>query len=380
MLINFLADSIAPWGTYFRTHNLARSLTALGSQVRIFAVDDDPGSQERVETREGVEYHITPSRRGQRFFTSQHHPLLAIARASSDYPRADVVHMFQPFLTTYAPWRRKLAKQGSLHWYDWDDLWTDGGLLGEGRGRNLRERWVYYWANRIERNAPRAATGVTVVSNWLAKEAKRFGARKTAVIYNGLWPREPTPRTTARTRFALAPSSIYLGFMGRTLSATEFFWCLDGLRSAMPRYDVRLAICGPLDHFRSMIPQDLRKNIDYLGVLSAADCLHFASALDFGLLPLEENLFNNSRFPMKLCEYLSVQTRVIASNVGETACFRGLQGVINAGTGREAWASTVQIATEKLTQRLLPPVEPNEIQRALSWESIGEKALAAYES
>ena len=377
MLVNFLTDLVVPWGTYFRAHNLARSLTAQGSSVRIFAVDPDPSSKERNEIREDVEYHITPSRRGQRFFTTQHHPLLAVDRATRDYSRADVVHMFQPFLTTYAPWYRQLSKAG-LHWYDWDDLWTDGGLMGNRFRGGPRDWWTYYWTNRIEHTGPRAATGVTVVSKWLANEAGRRGARKAVVLYNGVWPRVPIAKAAARSRFELSSSAIYLGFMGRTVSPTEFFWCLDGLRAAKRANEVRLAICGPLDHLVSTIPRDLRDNVDYLGVLSTTDCFDFAAALDFALLPLEENLFNKSRFPIKLCDYLSVQTRVIASSVGECVNFGEIRGLTQAGTGPEKWVSAVENATRLFHRGIMPSVDSGEIEQMLSWERIGAKMLNAY--
>lgn len=379
MLVNFLTESVAPVGTYFRANNLARSLTASGCRVRIFGVDHDPDSRERNEIRDSVEYHITPSRKGQRFFGSQNHPLLAVERASQDYSSADVVHMFQPFLTTYLPWRREQSKVGRC-WFDWDDLWTDGGLMGDRLRGGLRDRWAYYWINRIEHRAPRAATGVTVVSNWLAREAASRGARKTVRLYNGMWPRVPMAKASARERFGLSSRCIYLGFMGRTVSSTEFSWCLDGLRAAGRRNDVRLAICGPLDHLLSSIPHDLREKVDYLGALSATDCFDFAAALDFGLLPLEENLFNKSRFPIKLCDYLSVQTRVIASSVGECAGFRDIRGLIQAGTGHEHWISAVESSVQQFTRHDVPSVDPNEVRRILSWEGIGATVLAAYVS
>ena len=148
----------------------------------------------------------------------------------------------------------------------------------------------------------------------------------------------------------------------------------------MRHSDVRLAICGPLDHLVSTIPHELREQVDYLGMISATDCFDFASALDFALLPLEENLFNKSRFPLKLSDYLSVQTRVIASSVGECAGFGNVRGVIQAGTGREAWISSVENAVDQLTRGFAPSVDCNEIEGILSWESIGAKVLDAYTS
>lgn len=351
-----------------------------GCFVRVFAVDQDPNSKARLETRDSVQYHIIPSLRGQRFFTSQHHPLLALQRAAVDYSPADVVHMFQPFLTTYAPWCRALSTKTGSHWFDWDDLWTDGGLMGDHFRGGVRNWWAYYWANRIENKAPRVATGVTAVSTWLTEEAMRRGARKTLRIHNGLWPRIPMPKTAARNKFNLSTSAIYLGFMGRTVSSTEFSWCLDCLKAVIPYYEVRLAICGPLDHLVELIQPVLRQNIDYLGVLSPTDCFDFAAALDFALLPLEDSLFNKSRFPIKLCDYLSAQTKVIVSTVGDCAGFGNIGALIQAGKGREEWISTVVAAVEHSIQGILQPVDREEIETKFSWERIGAKVLAGYAS
>src|SRR4051794_2997078 len=105
MTVNFIISSVSEGGTYFRTHHLARALSSLGHTVCVFGIDQDPRSKERQESRSGVRYHIVPSSRGQRIFGQEHHPLAGLFRTSRDYGNCDVLHVFQPFLTTYLPWR-----------------------------------------------------------------------------------------------------------------------------------------------------------------------------------------------------------------------------------------------------------------------------------
>jgi hypothetical protein len=381
MVVSFIIHSVAPWGTYLRADQLGHALTKLGCRVRIFGVDENAHSRERVELRDGLEYHIVPSGRGQRYFMSHQHPIVALYRAWKDYGVNDVVHMFQPCMVTYAPWRRELRKNPGGCWFDWDDLWTDGGLRGSHARGLFRDRWEYYWFNRIEHAAPRLATGVTTASKWLAEEATRRGARKTVLLHHGIWSKLPIDKRGARNKFGLSPSGIYLGFMGRSISAAEFSWCLDGLRATMDTNGVRLALCGPLDHHLATIPSDLKDRVDYVGVHSAADSFEFAAALDFALLPLEDNPFNRSRFPLKLSDYLSVRTRVIASGVGEcVGLAREIRGMIGAGTTREEWVRTVADSVRQYEGGTLAGLDYDAVERLLSWESIGARVLEGYAS
>ncbi|MGL1236461.1 hypothetical protein ACSTKT_24015, partial [Vibrio parahaemolyticus] len=59
--------------------------------------------------------------------------------------------------------------------------------------------------------------------------------------------------------------------------------------------------------------------IIYLGEVSATDAREIAAAVDLGLIPLENSLFNQSRFPIKFFDFLTVGTPIYISDVGEIA-------------------------------------------------------------
>jgi hypothetical protein len=380
MKVNFLIESIAPAGTYFRSHNLAIALSKIGADVRVFGIDYTRPNAERVESRDGIRYHIVPSCRGQRLFGQHHHPLVAVLQSMSDYGTCDIVHMFEPFLTTYAPWLRLGAGKGTpACWFDWADLWAQGGLLGHRYRRGIQDRWEYFWANRIEQRAPRIAAGMTVCSKWLADEALKRGAKKAVLVHHGVWPVTVKPRVETRGKLGLHANRIYLGFMGRTMSPAEFMLCLDALRAVNEKHDVRLAMCGPLEHFIEIVPSDLRGRVDYLGKLTAAECQDFAGALDFALLPLEETPFNLSRYPLKFSDYLSAGARVIISDVGECAQLaKTIEGVVIAKKGRDEWISTVTRAVDSLVMGEVLPVDQSRVDSLLSWDSIGSRVWQAY--
>jgi glycosyltransferase involved in cell wall biosynthesis len=381
MKVNFLIDSVFPGGTYFRAINLARALTNLGAQVQLFGIDYSPDAIERAETREGLPCHIVASCRGQRFFGQRHHPIVALHRSTKDYGDCDVVHMFEPFLATYLPWRKFSREEHSpQQWFDWADLWAGGGLLGTLPKWGFQERWEYYWADRIEAKAPKMATGMTVCSEWLADLATARGAKQTVLVHHGVWPAIPEPPGNPRRHLGLLQDVRYLGFMGRTISATEFSWCLEALRVAHRRCNTRLAICGPLDHLVQTIPKDLQTSVDYLGMLKPNECQAFASALDFALLPLEDTPFNTSRYPLKFSDYLAAGARVILSDVGECAeMAKTLNGVLLAEKGLNGWIAAVASAVDSLEAGTAASPKREEFEALLSWEKIAAKVLNAYQ-
>src|SRR4051794_29126250 len=141
MDILFLTVGTAQTGTYFRSHNLARALEKRKHKVTVITSSADSQERERELLQDGIKYRVIPGNQGQRWFGWTNRPLTAIRRAVTDYPHFDVVHMFQPFLTTYSAWRSRFPK--SQRWFDWDDLWSGGGLLDRTPRRGMRAAWDY---------------------------------------------------------------------------------------------------------------------------------------------------------------------------------------------------------------------------------------------
>jgi len=380
LTVHFVTDSSLATGTYFRSHNLAVGLTRLGHQVRVFTCDHNTAAASREEVRDGVQYRIVRSSKAQRFFGAPNNPMNAIRRAFQDYPRSDVVHLFQPFLSGLLAWSRQTRNSRAVAWYDWDDLWAAGGLMDrQKQSTTLCYQWNYFWTSLLERGLPGRAARTTTCSTWLANLAERRGTSNPVVIRNGFWPASLVERHVARQALGLDPHALYFGFMGRTLTGDELEWCFEGIRrtSGSDR-SLRLTVCGlPLNTLPQFALQP-KSQVDALGIIDQEQARLFARAVDIGLVPLEDHLFNWSRFPVRFAHFLAASTPVLTSEIGDLAGFSNISGVLPAGKGRDSWIIAFQRAATQLTTGGLPTVDSRVVGDLFSWGLLATQLQTAY--
>lgn len=377
----FLCHSIHTHGTYFRWHNLAVGLTQLGHEVTVYAIDPDPTSAGRREIRDGVPYRIVHGSKGNGLFGHAHHPWTTLRRLGGRYPKVDILHAFQPFLTTSLPlyWRgRSIAKKVV---YDWDDLWV-GGLTPKIPGRSFPARWAGWWLQWAEGRLPAIADHVTVSSDFLKAEALKRGASGVTIVPNGVWPAALPDRASARATLGLQLDACYLGFMGFTLSDYEERFLFEPLIALADRHpNLRMAICGPEVRLRQAIPEAISRRVDYLGHLSAERTRLFARSLDLGLLPLADTPFNQSRFPIKFAEYLGAGTPVLCSSVGYCHKLAGhLPYVFSAGKTYREWCDAFEKGVAAGVDKRLPAVSLAEVYDLFSWQRIAGRLAATYDA
>jgi len=376
--IHFLTQFAHAQGTYFRFHNLAVGLTLLGHKVTVFSVDTPTTSfscPEREEIRDGVLYRIIPLYKGMRVFGSASNPMTALRRCLIDYPSCDVAHLFQPFLSAAVPWKYILAKKATTLFYDWDDLWMNSALE---HPRSLNEYWHRISVGFLEKYLPIEANHITTCSQFLADLALQRNATRVSVIHNGYWPFEISDKAVARESLKLRQDALYIGFMGRTLF--ELSWCFEALERNLQHYEnLRFAVCGPPTSDFNEVSPHLLQHIDYLGSLSPIQTRIFAAAIDLGLLPLADNSFNQSRFPIKFAEYMAAGAPVLCSEVGECSnFFSHLPWVINAGTTKQAWLKAFDHALSLKKNDQLSRVNHDILENTLSWKNISQKLAQLY--
>lgn len=376
LTIHFFVQAVHEQGTYFRFHNLAVGLTNLGHNVTIFGSDNLPNSKERQEIRDGVVYHISPGSKGMSLFGAATHPLTAIRRCLVNYPPCDVAHLFQPFSSAALPWLLSRKKRARAVFYDWDDLWM-GGIITQKEGSFLHG-FTRLQVDFLEKRLPGIADYVTTCSRFLADMALERGALNTSVIYNGLWPFETPNKLLARQMLGLREEATYVGFMGQPIREIE--WCFEALTQNLDTYpNLRFALCGPPETTLSSVPPSTRVRIDYLGVLPSKETRIFSSALDLGLLPLGDSLFNQSRFPIKYCEYMSAGSPVLCSTVGECGQLaKNMPWVLEAGKTREDWLRAFQTAMAKLHSEEFPVVDLEKVRQLFSWNLLSQSLLETY--
>lgn len=379
MKILFLCNSIGRQGTFFRWHNLAIGLTQLGHEVTVWAFDHAKFKEPaRVEEVDGVTYRLLCGNRGRSWFTIEHHPLTALRGCFRDHKGFDVVHVFQPFLTSTLPWLLRRKSLGKAIVYDWDDLWENGFISGNGGGFGIR--WGKWITAQLERHSPRRADHVTTCSDYLAELARARGAIKTTVIGNGFWPTQYPSKAEARKQLGLRDNCLYAGFMGRTITKTELGWLAATARlAAQGSIPCRLAICGMPESILTPHLGTARQSVDYLGQLTPEQCRVFAATLDLGLLPLEDALLNHARFPIKFSDYLAAGVPILMTKIGPCAqASVNWPWVFQAEATQASWEEKFSETIANLNGSQPLKVDAKVVEQICSWLNFAKQAEAVY--
>ena len=371
--IRFFTSSVHIQGTYFRFHHLARELTGLGHRVTVHGSDHDPAAPARIEERDGVSYEVVPESRAVAVFAAPCHPVTTARRARRAPVSCDVAHLFQPFPSALGPWLR--ARAGSKL-YDWDEVWAGG--LYPWPPKRPGVAWAAGVAAPLERWLPRKADHTTVVGEWLGERARRYGARDVSVIHNGFVPRELADKRDARAELGLDPDALYLAFVGRTPNRVD--WCIEALERTGRRHPtLRLLLAGPMTGHFEDAGGAVRDRIDFLGDLPAEQAALCQEAADIGLLPMDDDVWNQSRFAIKFSDYLGAGMQVVCSDVGECGRLgRELPGVFAAGTTRTEWLAAVDRAVDAVAELEWPRRLSPEDSAVLAWPAIARKLEGVY--
>jgi len=374
--IAFVTADSSTQGTYFRWHNIAIGLVNLGHTVEVFCIDNTNQPVARMEIRDGVVYHIATSAKGKSIFGTMNHPITATKRIFDDFSECDIVHVFQPFLTVYLPWKFNFRKKSKITFFDWDDLWVDGERDKEKR--NFRSNWEYKLKGYFEHKISSISKHMTVCSELLKKLAIERGAKQVDIIPNGFWEYDVPEKALAREKLGLQKGAIYVGFMGRT--GFELHWAFNAWAVYLKQgKNVRFALCGPNEDVLNGLTDEVRSYLDYLGSLTPADTRYFAAAIDLGLLPLMKTEFNESRFPIKFAEYLAANLPVLCSEVGQISEYgKKYPWVIKAGVSEEDWTKHFLETVQLLIEKKLVPVDRAVVLQDLSWNGIAKQIEQLY--
>ena len=380
MKIKFFTGSVARQGTFFRWHNWAIGLKALGHQVTVHSFDSGTSTLSlRTEEIDGITYSIAGGIRGKQYFSSENHPLAAIRGCFRGGETSHVAHVFGPFLTSALPWLVRGHSLAPVIIYDWDDLWR-GGLISE-KAKGSAGRWSAGWTKWLEGNLPRRADHVTTCSAYLADLAIAGGAKGTTVIPNGFWPGSYPAKSDARLELGLRPNCVYAGFMGRTITNQELSWLAAAARiAAQDSARCRIAICGMPESLLAEHFYGCRQAIDYLGFLTSEKTRVFASALDLGLLPLEDAPLNRARYPIKFTEYLAAGVPLLMTKVGPCAAISSAwPEVTQAEPTQHSWQGMFTDLITRIGMNQQVAVDRVRMNRECSWMIMARKLEETYE-
>jgi len=375
--IAFIVPEDRQTGTYFRFHNLAIALVALGQNVTVYSQTNENHLRTTRQVRDGVPYVFCPTVGGNRVVISPVNPGNIARRLITRITPADVYHLFQPYPSGAIPWLAIRARRQGVFAYDWDDYWMNDEF-GLKHPRGLNSHITSIWVRFLESYLPSHCDLLTTLSHNIAALAHRLRCARTDIVYNGVWEEEPADRQGARIRLGLKPGAIYAGMMGWSGEAD---WAMEALDACMHEFpDLRIAWCGKdttavVNRFPAA-----RSRVDLLGFLPSSRLADFRSAMDIGLIPMGDTEFNQYRLPYKLTDFLSSGTPVLASDVGETSIVaRQLPGVAVCRPTKQAWLKAFRDrigihARESHNQR----VTTSRLIEMLEWTHVASKLLDAY--
>ncbi|OCX54557.1 hypothetical protein BEL04_09990 [Mucilaginibacter sp. PPCGB 2223] len=351
-------------------------LVSMGHAVHVYCVDNSDAPVARQENRDGVIYHISKSAKGKSLFGTINHPVTSLNRIFDDFQQCDIVHVFQPFLSVYLPWKFNFRKKARITFFDWDDLWVDAERDREKK--NFKAGWDYKLKGYFERKIPSISKHMTVCSKLLKTLAIERGAKQVDIVPNGFWEYDVPAKAVAREKLGLQKDAVYVGFMGRT--GFELHWAFKAFEISLSKgANIRFALCGPTADIMDGLSDQVKNNLDYLGSLTPADTRYFAAAIDLGLLPLMKTDFNESRFPIKFAEYLAANLPVLCSEVGEVNEYgKKYPWVIKAGVSEEDWIKHFESTVQLLAEGKLVPVNREVVLNDLSWEGISKQVERIY--
>jgi glycosyltransferase involved in cell wall biosynthesis len=377
--IAFIVPEDRRTGTYFRFHNLAIALRHLGHEVHVYSQTNENHLRTTHAERDGVPYHFCPTVGGNRLVISPVNPGNIARRLVAGVAPADVYHLFQPYPSGALPWLALLARRDGVFAYDWDDYWMNDEF-GLKHPKGLNRRVTALWVRFLEAYLPGRCDLLTTLSHNIAALAHRLLCVRSEIVYNGVW-REPTiDRCEARDRLGLVRDATYAGMMGWSGEAD---WAMDGLDACLDRFPrLRLAWCGKdCSELVRRYPRAVGR-VDVLGYLDEERLAAFKAAVDLGLIPMADTAFNQYRLPFKLTDFLAAGTRVLASDVGETAIVgRDLPGVLLCRPDRAGWieafGSTIGDASRA---EIVPRVDRERLLQSFEWTRIAVRLADAYAS
>lgn len=269
--------------------------------------------------------------------------------------RPDLVHLFKPKgYSGLAALLLQLRHPALPLVVDTDD-WEGWGGWNDLLPYPRLAKQLFAWQ---ERDLPRRANAVTVVSRTLETQVRGFGVALERTVYlpNGITP-------TTDVLAPLRPVNIH-----PTLLLYTRFWEFDvrdmvaalcGIVAQQPK--ARLLVVGKGERgeeeelLRLAERAGVRTAIDYRGWVEPAQLPALLASADIALVPMNDTLINRARGLAKLLELMALGLPIVAARVGQVAEY--------LEDGRSGW--------------LVAPGDPGALAHG-ALQLLGDRALATH--
>jgi glycosyltransferase involved in cell wall biosynthesis len=387
MKILFLCSALTYGGTYIRCQELSRQLGRQGHDVTVVKVSEISRMRTVMREINGIRVLEMPRFWGMRWFGNDRLPSDILARIWHVVTnRYDVLHLFSHHPSGYLPWRvAEILGRARLFVNDWDDLWTDGGWLGDGTHPTV-PAWRYRLETYLEKCARLHAEGVTAISKALLNRTLALGVPgwRTRYLPAGADTENiaPLPRDPSRKRLGLDFPGIMLVYSGFSIPEADLTTMLAALRLVRRRHDIRLLVSGlARDHLDSIRRRlDLEKDaVIHRGRIPVSEFGCFLAAGDIALLPYADSKTNRHRFPNKFGDYLAAGKPVVTCDVGDVGRImnRYPVGLLSDGSVQGFAERILELAEDADLRRRCSAAARSVAEEVLSWHIHG-KALSDF--
>jgi len=324
---------------YVRAHQLAKQLALRGHAVTLMAVSPRLKFTSHTGSESGLRVIETPNflhnlfgAYTRRLFLEPGTGLLDIAARvreclSGGY---QVIQLFDHSPNVAIPFYLLRNRLASRFVADWCDVYHHAGGLRYDYPFRLdfiyaKVGFLFRWYSRfVEFHLRRNADGVTAISQHLLDFAVQQGvARGRLALLEGGADVESIrvlPKSEARSKLGLPLDGKIVGFMGTFQGDLDIVVrSFSLLKKELPECYL-LVIGTPLPAVRKLV-QEYGITDRYIEAGRCPDELlpHYLASTDVLALPLKENLFNETRWPNKIGEYMACGRPVVVSDVGDVA-------------------------------------------------------------
>ncbi len=341
MRIAFIAPfGLQPKGTVSaRMLPLAHALARRGHRVRVVIPPWDdptarPGSARFGASKSKVEVITLP--------LPQHAPK-AVSLTAGLVKHAlrqgtDIVHVFKP--VGYSGLAATVLSALRVPWVLDVDDWEGPGGWVDVNPYSPAEKLAISIMDAV---LPRMAGTVTAASRTLEARTWGFGLPRHRVFYlpngvsayrYGAWSAMSADRTTGARPQPLSAGRPSILLYTR-FAEFPYQWPLEVLRLVLADHPTaRLLVVGEgfFDEEHRLYSEATRtgihRHIDIIGRVSEQDLPAYLSSADVCIYPMEDNLINRAKSPVKLLEVMLMGVPVVAHRVGEVGEFVGDEGVL----------------------------------------------------
>jgi glycosyltransferase involved in cell wall biosynthesis len=205
---------------------------------------------------------------------------------------------------------------------DWNDWWGRGGLVQVNR-----PWWWRVFLSKLEtyyeEHFRTIAQGTTTISTPLARRAEELGVPKKyiRVVPGGVNPDlfYPIPRDVCRKKIGITPDAKIIAFSSLD-SHLDLDIFLNSISKLVPKYpNIQLLITGyvnPKIHFLFSKYRLLERTF-FSGFVPYEELPTYLGSADVFVMPLADTIYNQGRWPNKICEYMAMGIPTVSNPVGD---------------------------------------------------------------